>query len=96
MTLAQEGTALRGIEDVEFVAWVTGPELSNRTDANYDVDGTDLGSMVDLEGMVYIAFGDTFGCCRPIGAEPAARTGAGMRWHTPPTVIWTTASPLMA
>jgi hypothetical protein len=31
------------------------------------VDGTDLGSMFTLDDRLYIAFGDTFGCCRPLG-----------------------------
>ncbi|NPV68371.1 MAG: DUF4185 domain-containing protein [Anaerolineae bacterium] len=65
--LAQEGTALRAITDVEFVAWVTGPESPSQTDVRYDVDGTDLGSMFALGDTLYIAFGDTFGCCRPAG-----------------------------
>lgn len=62
---AQDGTSLTAIEDVEFAAWVTGPDSVNQTDANYDVDGTDLGSMFALDDTLYIAFGDTFGCCRP-------------------------------
>ncbi|GIK27298.1 MAG: DUF4185 domain-containing protein [Chloroflexota bacterium] len=68
---------LVGIEDVEFVAWLTGPESENATDVNYDIDGTDLGSMFEMDGTLYIAFGDTFGCCRPSGG------GAGGRnWRT--------------
>ncbi|NOG50687.1 MAG: DUF4185 domain-containing protein [Chloroflexi bacterium] len=68
---------LVGIEDVEFVAWLTGPEPENATDVNYDIDGTDLGSMFEMDGTLYIAFGDTFGCCRPSGG------GAGGRnWRT--------------
>jgi hypothetical protein len=62
ITLAQDTEVLKGIEDVEFVAWITGPESANQTDVNYDIDGTDLGSMFDLNGTVYIAFGDTFSC----------------------------------
>jgi hypothetical protein len=65
MAHAQDEAVLSGIEDVEFVGWVTGPESPNQTDVHYDVDGTDLGSMFDLNGTLYIAFGDTFGCCRP-------------------------------
>lgn len=63
----EEDTALREIRDVEFVAWVTGPESPSRTDVRYDVDGADLGSMFALGDTLYIAFGDTFGCCRPAG-----------------------------
>lgn len=71
VTAQDDDTALQSIEDVEFVAWVTGPESVNQTDVNYDVDGTDLGSMFLHGDTVYIALGDTFGCCRP------ANGGAG-------------------
>jgi hypothetical protein len=63
MTRAQETPIT--VTDVESVGWVTGSESPNRTDELYNVDGTDLGSMFEMDGMVYIAFGDTFGCCRP-------------------------------
>jgi len=69
---------LRGVEDVEFVAWVTGPESPNRTDVHYDVDGTDLGSMFDFQGTLYMAFGDTFGCCRP---SEGGAGGDNWRWN---------------
>lgn len=62
---AQETTLLRGVADVETVAWVTGPASPNQTDAHFNIYGTDLGSMFDLDGTLYIAFGDTFGCCLP-------------------------------
>ncbi len=73
VTLAQEGTALRAITDVTFIGWVTGPESPSRTDVAYDVDGTDLGSMFALGDTLYIAFGDTFGCCRPPGGGAGGR-----------------------
>ncbi len=56
---------LERVTDVEFVAWVTGPESANQTHTRYDIYGTDLGSMFATDDRVYIAFGDTFGCCRP-------------------------------
>lgn len=59
--------ALSGVTDVEFVEWVTGPESPNQTDVNYDIHGTDLGSMFATDDTVYIAFGDTFSCCPPEG-----------------------------
>ncbi len=62
---AQGSSVLTSVEDLEFVAWVTGPDSANQTDVNYDVDGTDLGSMFVRNDTLYIAFGDTFGCCRP-------------------------------
>lgn len=73
---AQDSPLLVGVEDVEFVEWVTGPESPSQTDVNYGVLGTDLGSMFDLYGTLYIAFGDTFGCCRP-----AQGGGGGGRWR---------------
>lgn len=78
MTTAQDAPSpvLTGIADVEFVAWVTGPESPNRTDEQYGVLGTDLGSMFEIDGTVFLAFGDTFGCCRP-----AAGGAGGGRWR---------------
>ncbi len=69
-------TVLTGIADVEFVEWVTGPDSPNQTDVNYGVLGTDLGSMFDMNGTLYIAFGDTFGCCRPANGG-----GGGGQWR---------------
>ncbi|KXK14147.1 MAG: hypothetical protein UZ15_CFX003003131 [Chloroflexi bacterium OLB15] len=78
MTVAQDvpTPVLTGVEDVEFVEWVTGPDSPSQTDVNYGVLGTDLGSMFDLNGTLYVAFGDTFGCCRP-----AAGGGGGGQWR---------------
>ena len=73
MTTAQNNQTLTGVGDVEFVAWVTGPNSLNKTDENYHIAGTDLGSMFDLNGTLYISFGDTFGCCRPKGGAFAPR-----------------------
>lgn len=61
----EDSPALQRVRDVEFIAWVTGPDSDNHTDTLWDVDGTDLGSMFALDDVLYIAFGDTFGCCRP-------------------------------
>jgi hypothetical protein len=74
MTQAQENPIR--VTDVESVGWVTGPESPNRTDELYDVDGTDLGSMFEMDGTIYIAFGDTFGCCRPPEGG-----GGGSNWR---------------
>jgi hypothetical protein len=71
-----EEVILVAVEDVEFVEWITGPESPNQTDMRYDVDGTDLGSMFEMNDTLYIAFGDTFGCCRP--AEGGA---GGAHWR---------------
>ena len=69
-------TALQGVADVEFVAWVSGPESPNQTDVRYEVDGADLGSMFAQGDTLYIAFGDTFGCCRPKDGG-----GGGKNWR---------------
>jgi hypothetical protein len=81
VSFAQDGTetALVSVEDVEFIAWVTGPESLSQTDVNYDIDGTDLGSMFALGDTLYIAFGDTFGCCRPENGGPG---GQNWRWNS--------------
>lgn len=78
MLAAQEApsSVLAGVKDVEFVEWVTGPDSPSRTHENYGVLGTDLGSMFDMNGTLYIAFGDTFGCCRP-----SAGGGGGGQWR---------------
>jgi hypothetical protein len=68
---SQGETRLAAVEDAELVAFVTGPEAPSQTDVTYDVYGTDLGSMFDLDGTLYIAFGDTFGCCQDVeGSGP--------------------------
>lgn len=67
VTTGQSSMALQVVEDVQFVGWVSGPGSPSQTDVRYDVDGTDLGSMFNFDGTLFIAFGDTFGCCRPAG-----------------------------
>ncbi|HVO44041.1 MAG TPA: DUF4185 domain-containing protein [Aggregatilineales bacterium] len=67
MVQAQGKSALKGVDRVEFVAWVTGPQSPNKTAVKFDIDGTDLGTMFDQDDTLYITFGDTFGCCRPQG-----------------------------
>lgn len=71
-TMAQEPDIT--VTDVEFVEWVTGPESPNETDTRYNVYGTDLGSMFELDGTVFVAFGDTFGCCQPAGGGAGGRS----------------------
>ena len=66
-----------GVANVEFVGWVTGPRSLNQTDTRYRVDGTDLGSMFALGDTVYIAFGDTYACCRPPGGG-----AGGLDWRS--------------
>jgi hypothetical protein len=47
--------------DTYEIAQLTGPESINRTDLRWNVFGTDLGSMFEHRGRMYMAFGDTFG-----------------------------------
>lgn len=46
--------------EVERVAALTGPEAPSDM-ATPDVCGTDIGTMAEMNGRIYIAFGDTFG-----------------------------------
>ncbi|NPV52397.1 MAG: DUF4185 domain-containing protein [Firmicutes bacterium] len=53
------GTALKDVSGLTEVAKLTGPDGINATD-RVDVIGTDLGSMVEVNGTTYMMFGDTF------------------------------------
>jgi len=48
-----------GVANVEIVARLTGPGAINNTSA-VGIGGTDLGHMVNHEGLTYFLFGDTF------------------------------------
>jgi hypothetical protein len=54
---------LAAVTDVEKVARLIGPSPPsiNDTVCNWNVRGADLGSMFDLDGKLYMVFGDTFG-----------------------------------
>jgi hypothetical protein len=43
------------------IARLTGPDSINNTHERWNVYGTDLGSMFEHRGRIYMAFGDTFG-----------------------------------
>lgn len=51
------------IESVRIseVALLTGQDSVNETEEKYDVGGTDLGSIFELDDQLYFVFGDTFG-----------------------------------
>lgn len=51
---------LKEVKNLTKVAQLTGKDSINKTD-KYDVYGTDLGSMIEMNGKVYMTFGDTFG-----------------------------------
>lgn len=46
---------------VKMVAQITGENSENKTDSRFNVWGTDLGSMTEMNGKVYMFGGDTFG-----------------------------------
>jgi hypothetical protein len=69
--------ALKSITDVTQIAKLLGEGSINDTPAKYDLYGADLGSMFDMDGRIYMTFGDSFGCCIP-------NTG-GPRGFPPPT-----------
>jgi hypothetical protein len=58
------------VSDVVQVAQLTGEESSNQTLTRYGVAGTDLGHTFDMDGRLYMVFGDTFGCCIGGGGGP--------------------------
>lgn len=62
---------LRGAENTEKIAKEIGEGALSNT-IQYDVCGTDLGSMFLWGNKTYIAFGDTFGC--PLSATPNWRS----------------------
>jgi len=56
----EEKFILKSIKEVKQIAQLTGKESINSTD-KYLVYGTDLGSMFEHKGKIYMVFGDTFG-----------------------------------
>ncbi len=50
------------VDDVEYIAYLTGPEAPVDTKENWQVGGTDLGFPIynKTNGTMYVAFGDTF------------------------------------
>jgi hypothetical protein len=66
-------TVLGGVTGLQRVARLTGENSINRTDSRWNVAGTDLGHMFDMDGALYMVFGDTFGhgFVAPPGAGPA-------------------------
>lgn len=72
--LPDEQRALKRVVSVEQVARLTGESSINATHEKWGVYGTDLGSMFDKGDKVYMAFGDTFGCCIPGTGGPGTAT----------------------
>ncbi|NLG98878.1 MAG: DUF4185 domain-containing protein [Chloroflexi bacterium] len=72
--LPEADRALKAVTGVEQVACIAGKDSINETGEKWTVYGTDLGSMFDKDGKIYMVFGDTFGCCPPGTGGPG---GAG-------------------
>lgn len=51
---------IKDVESFEKVAQITGEAGTNQTETKYGIGSTDLGSMFELNGAVYMVFGDTF------------------------------------
>lgn len=88
-TMAQEPDIT--VTDVEFVEWVTGPESPNETDTRYNVYGTDLGSMFELDGTVSSHLAIPLAAANPLEAARAAEAGAATSSAIRLTAIWKTA-----
>jgi hypothetical protein len=56
-----EGSARIVVEGTEFVSVLTGPDSPARTDERWNVYGTDLGIVFEMNDTIYLAFGDTWG-----------------------------------
>ncbi|MEM6431067.1 MAG: DUF4185 domain-containing protein [Deinococcota bacterium] len=77
---------------VKKIATLTGPDATSSTQ-DIDICGTDLGTMTEVDGSIYVAFGDTFGFrdgnCPRFG--PNWRSNVlGMTQDTDPSdgVVW--------
>jgi hypothetical protein len=69
------------LDNTEQITRLTGPDSINDTGPKWNVYGTDLGSMFEHRGKVYLAFGDTFG---PPGQPPEF----GTHWRSN-VLAWT-------
>ncbi len=56
----EKDSLIRDIKIME-ISQLTGQNSINNTEELYDVAGTDLGSVFELDGIMYYLFGDTFG-----------------------------------
>jgi hypothetical protein len=80
---------LKGVSEVEMVARLVGEGAVNDTGGKWGVYGTDLGSMFDKDGKLYLVFGDTFGCCIPGSGGPGNATD----WRSSAVAITTDRDP---
>jgi hypothetical protein len=81
--------ALKGVHDVQQVARLVGEGAINDTQGKWGISGTDLGSMFDKDGKLYLVFGDTFGCCIPGTGGP----GDAKDWRNSAMAVTTDRNP---
>jgi hypothetical protein len=60
------------------IAPITGQDSINKTEEGFDIAGTDLGSIFDMDGKLYYVFGDTFGA----GSLLPPGTGTTSFWRS--------------
>jgi hypothetical protein len=74
LELPESNRALKAVRSVKQVACLAGANSINQTPERWGVHGTDLGSMFDKDGKLYMVFGDTYGCCIPGTGGPGNAT----------------------
>ena len=70
--LPESSRALKELKNLQTVARLVGEGAINDTPGLWGVYGTDLGSLFDKDGRLYMVFGDTFGCCIPGSGGPGS------------------------
>jgi hypothetical protein len=70
-------TKIKNIKITE-IAPITGQDSINKTEDGFDIAGTDLGSMFEMEDKLYYVFGDTFGA----GSVLPPGTGTTSFWRS--------------
>jgi hypothetical protein len=68
---------IKGV-NITKVAQLTGQQSMNKTEVPYDVAGTDLGSVFQMNDKMYYVFGDTFGA----GSKFPPGTGTTFNWRS--------------
>jgi hypothetical protein len=71
------------------VARLTGESSINHTDSRWNVAGADLGHMFDMDGRLYMVFGDTFGH----GFTPPPGSGPAPDWRSNVMAVITDRNP---
>lgn len=77
------------VSDLTQVAQLTGEESINHTLSRFGIAGADLGHMFDMDGRLYMVFGDTFGCCIPGSGGP----GDAQDWRSNTMAVIDDANP---